>query len=78
MRSMLTRRDLLLDGKLQRVRMPVLIVSGTADLIVPYDVAIRLQREMPHARLVPLEGCGHLAAFECSNDALRAMREFLR
>ncbi len=78
MRSMLARRDLLLDGKLQRVRMPVLIVSGTADLIVPYDVAIRLQREMPHARLVPLEGCGHLAAFECSNDALRAMREFLR
>jgi pimeloyl-ACP methyl ester carboxylesterase len=78
MRSMLTRRDLLLDGKLQRVRMPVLIVSGTADLIVPYDVAVRLQREMPHARLVPLDDCGHLAAFECSDDALRAMRDFLR
>lgn len=77
MRSMLTRRDLLLDGKLQRTRMPVLIVAGTADLIVPYDVAVRLQRELPQAQLVPLNGCGHLAAFECSDEALRAMRAFL-
>jgi pimeloyl-ACP methyl ester carboxylesterase len=77
MRSMLTTRDDLLDGKLQRVRMPVLLVWGTRDRIVPYSVAALLQREMPHARLVALEGCGHLAIVECRAQALPAIDAFL-
>lgn len=78
MRSMLTRGDLLMDRKLQRVRMPVLIVAGTSDRIVPFDIAVRLKKEMPHAQLVPLQGCGHLAAFECRGATLRAVLAFLR
>ncbi len=77
MRSMLTRGDLLMDRKLQRVRMPVLIVAGTNDRIVPFDVAVRLKKEMPHAQLFPLDGCGHLAAFECRSATLRAVLGFL-
>jgi len=76
MRSMLERRDLLMDGKLQRVRMPVLILAGTADRIVPFDVALRLKREMPHATLVPLPGCSHLAMIECRTPALHALTAF--
>lgn len=76
MRSMLQRHDLLMDGKLQRVRMPVLIVAGTADRIVPFDVALRLKREMPHATLVTLPGCSHLAMIECRGPVLRAMAAF--
>lgn len=77
MRSMLERHDLLMDGKLQRVRMPVLIVAGTADRIVPFDVALRFKREMPHATLVPLPGCSHLAMMECRAATLRAMNAFI-
>jgi pimeloyl-ACP methyl ester carboxylesterase len=76
MRSMLERQDLSMDGKLQRVRMPVLIIAGTADRIVPFDVALRLKREMPHATLVPLPGCSHLAIIECRAPALRALTAF--
>jgi len=76
MRSMLQRHDLLMDGKLRRVRMPVLIVAGTSDRIVPFDVALRLKREMPHATLVPLRGCSHLAMIECRDAALTAMARF--
>jgi len=76
MRSMLERQDLLMDGKLQRVGMPVLIIAGTADRIVPFDVALRLKREMPHATLVPLPGCSHLAMVECRAPTLRAMNAF--
>lgn len=75
MASMLTRRDLL-DGRLQRVTMPVLLVWGTRDRIVPISVAAALQREMPHARLVRLEGCGHLAVVECREEALGAIATF--
>lgn len=75
MSSMLTKRDLL-DGRLSRVRMPVLLVWGTRDRIVPLSVAAALQREMPHATLVRLEGCGHLAVVECRAAALNAIAGF--
>lgn len=77
MASMLTLRDVL-DGRLQRVRMPVLLVWGTADRIVPFSLAAKMQREMPHARLVALPGCGHLAIIECRRKALPAIVGFLR
>jgi len=77
MRSMLRRRELLLDHKLQRVRMPVLIIAGTNDRIVPFSVARNLKNEMPHAILVPLPSCGHLAVFECRAATMRAMLPFL-
>jgi len=74
MRSALGGRDLM-DGKLARVRMPVLLVSGTNDRIVPFEVSKNLQKGMPQARLVPLEGCGHLALVEC--DAMIYVERFL-
>ncbi|HYH07073.1 MAG TPA: alpha/beta hydrolase [Thermoanaerobaculia bacterium] len=77
MRSMLTTRDDLLDGRLQRVTMPVLLVWGTRDRIVPFTVAKMMQRELPHARLVALEGCGHLAIVECRAQAVPAIDAFL-
>lgn len=77
MRSAL-RADDLLDRKLQRVTMPVLLVWGTRDRIIPISVAAMLQREMPHARLVRLEGCGHLAIVECRDRAVPPIVRFLR
>lgn len=76
MASMLTQRDLL-DGKLQRVTMPALLVWGTRDRIVPISVAAALQRELPQARMVRLDGCGHLAIVECRAAALTAIGKFL-
>ncbi|HEX6096008.1 MAG TPA: alpha/beta fold hydrolase [Thermoanaerobaculia bacterium] len=76
MASMLTLRDTL-DRKLQRVRMPVLLVWGTNDRIVPFSLAARMQQEMPQAELVSLQGCGHLAIVECRARALPAIVEFL-
>ena len=76
MRSML-KGDELLDGKVQRVTMPVLLVWGTADRIVPFRVAAAMQREMPQARVVALEDCGHLAVIECRAEGVPAMIGFL-
>lgn len=77
MREALSGRDLL-DHKLQRVRMPVLLVWGTSDRIIPFSVAAAMQRELPQARLVALPGCGHLAIIECREDALPPVEAFLR
>jgi len=76
MKSMLTLRDTL-DGKLQRVTMPVLLVWGTNDRIVPFSLAAKMQKEMPQAELVVLQGCGHLGVVECRDVALPAITRFL-
>jgi pimeloyl-ACP methyl ester carboxylesterase len=75
MRAALSGADLL-DGKLQRVTMPVLLVWGTHDRIIPFSVAASLKHELPHARVVALPGCGHLAIIECRDEALQAIEEF--
>jgi abhydrolase domain-containing protein 6 len=77
MRSMLSRRDLL-DRRLHRARMPVLLVWGTRDRIIPFSLGARMQEELPQARLVALEGCGHLAIIECREEALPPVVDFLR
>ena len=76
MHSMLSRRDVL-DGKLQRVTMPVLIVWGTNDRLAPPSLAARLHRELPQSRVVMIEGCGHLAVIECRAKAMPAITQFL-
>jgi pimeloyl-ACP methyl ester carboxylesterase len=76
MRSMFAGTDLL-DGRLAAVRMPVLLVWGTSDRIVPVSLAARMREEMPHATLAPLTGCGHLAIVECRREAIPPIVEFL-
>jgi pimeloyl-ACP methyl ester carboxylesterase len=76
MRAMLTHRDVM-DGKLQRVTMPVLIVWGTADRLAPPSLASRLHSELPQSRVVMIPGCGHLAVIECRAKAIPAIVQFL-
>lgn len=77
LRSIFERGDVM-DGKLQNVRMPVLLVWGTNDKVVPFEVAGKLQKELPQAKLVKLEGCGHLAVIECRDRMLPEVSAFLR
>lgn len=75
--SMLSRRDLM-DGRVSRVTMPVLLLWGTRDQLVPYPVGVRMQHELPNAKLVPLNGCGHLAVVDCRATAWPAIEKFLQ
>lgn len=77
MRAMLTGHDLV-EGKMQRATMPVLILWGTHDRIIPFTVAARMQRELRNSRIEPLPGCGHLAIIECRERALPPIEEFLQ
>jgi len=75
--SMLSRRDLM-DGRVSRVTMPTLLLWGTRDLLTPYSLGVRMQRDLPNATLVPLNGCGHLAIVDCKQAAWSAIDRFLR
>lgn len=47
-----------------RLTMPVAVVHGTDDRVVPYANAVHLVRNLPHAVLVTVEGAGHLCWIE--------------
>lgn len=47
------------DGKLAELGVPALILWGAEDRFAPLAAAKRLEREVPGARLVAIEGAGH-------------------
>ncbi len=71
-------RPLGLDKRLGEVRMPVLVVTGDDDRIVPTAQSIRLASEIPGAELVVIPNCGHIPQEECPEEFLRAVEEFIR
>jgi pimeloyl-ACP methyl ester carboxylesterase len=75
--SMGTGRDLL-DGKLAAIRVPVLIVWGEQDTLIPLSCGQEMHREIPQSRLVVVPGCGHLAPVECRDRTLAETIGFLR
>jgi pimeloyl-ACP methyl ester carboxylesterase len=54
-----------LDGSLARADMPVLIIWGRQDRLIPVAYATRLQAEFPRATLEILDGCGHVPMADC-------------
>jgi pimeloyl-ACP methyl ester carboxylesterase len=67
------------DGSAQlgRLRMPTLVMHGTADNVVDARNAPLLADAIPEARLERFEGLGHLFFYEEPDRVARALREYL-
>jgi len=60
---------------LQQVRVPTLVVTGAADVIIPPAESAAMAEAIPGAQLASIPGGGHLVAFEQAagfNEQLRA------
>jgi pimeloyl-ACP methyl ester carboxylesterase len=66
-----------LATRFAEVTVPTLLLWGRHDRIIPLWVGQRLERELPNARLVVLERCGHVPSEECPEESLGVVREFL-
>ncbi len=66
-----------LDRRLAELNLPVLVLTGDDDRIVPAGDSIRLASEIPAAELVVFERCGHVPQEECPQSFLEAIRQFL-
>lgn len=64
--------------RLKDISIPVLIIHGTEDTIVPPDQSIRLAKEIPGARLELLPDCGHVPQEECPVITAKLIRDFLQ
>jgi pimeloyl-ACP methyl ester carboxylesterase len=65
------------DGKLQSLNMPVLILWGEQDLLTPLSWGNALHQQIPQSTFVILQGCGHIALYDCRPQALPQIRNFL-
>jgi pimeloyl-ACP methyl ester carboxylesterase len=68
----------LLDGKLGAVQVPVLIVWGQQDALIPPSCGQEMHRELAQSTFVALPGCGHLAPVECRRQTLAETIKFLK
>ncbi|HAJ37193.1 MAG TPA: alpha/beta hydrolase [Chloroflexi bacterium] len=66
-----------LDERLGELTLPILVITGDDDRIVPTTQSVRLAQELPNARLTVIPACGHIAHEECPAPTLEAINQFL-
>jgi pimeloyl-ACP methyl ester carboxylesterase len=66
-----------LAEQLDRLQMPVLVLTGDDDRIIPTEQSVRLAGELPNAELVVFPDCGHVPQEECPGLFLEAVEGFL-
>jgi len=66
-----------LPRRLKSLQMPVLVISGDDDRLVPVTQSVRLADEIPVAELVIIPNCGHLPHEECPQLFLETINNFL-
>lgn len=65
------------SSQYRSLALPVLLIWGEKDRIVPIDVAYRLREQIPGARLVSLANSGHNPPEEQPGETAKAIREFM-
>ncbi len=66
-----------LAARIDRLRIPTLLLWGEEDPVIPCDHGRRLARELPEARLETFPGIGHLVIDEAGDLALAPLLTFL-
>ncbi len=68
------RLEDVLDRRARGIRAPTVILWGEADRVVPIEMATRMSKLIPKARLELIPACGHLPQQECPAPVSRALR----
>jgi pimeloyl-ACP methyl ester carboxylesterase len=74
--SFLTYQDVL-DGKLQGVKAPVLVIWGKEEKLIPLSVGEEMNQQLPNSSLLVCSDSGHLAVYECWNKLEPEVESFL-
>ena len=66
-----------LTTRLGEVKLPVLVISGDDDRIIPMDEIERITQTLPNAEFVVMPACGHVPQEECPEAFLGAVETYL-
>ena len=67
-----------LAERLNELTLPVLVITGDDDRIVPTEDSVRLAGELPNARLVVINNAGHVPHEEQPEAFMDAVNDFVR
>ncbi len=77
LKSMFAGQDLM-DGKMQTVTMPVLILWGKQDVLTPPTIGEQMHQAMPQSLYIAVDGYGHLAPIEGKEIFAKEVDRFLK
>lgn len=66
-----------LADKVKDFNLPILVITGDDDRIVPTEQSLRLADELPNAELAVIVQCGHVPHEECPGEFMQAVQDFL-
>ena len=66
-----------LAERLSEFDLPVLVITGDDDRIVPTEQSLQLAKEIPNAQLAVIPQCGHVPHEECPDVFMQAVTDFL-
>jgi len=66
-----------ISERYKSIDVPVLLIWGEKDKIVPLEVGRNLAGNIPNSKLVVVPNCGHVPQEECPSQAIEAMESFL-
>lgn len=66
-----------IEKRFSTIPIPVLVLWGREDRIVPFSHGLRFEHELKAGRLVPIESCGHVPQEERPEVTARLISEFL-
>lgn len=67
-----------LADHLKEFDLPMLVITGDDDRIVPTEQSLQLAKEIPGAKLAVIPQCGHVPHEECPVEFMQAVTDFLR
>lgn len=65
-------------GDLAGINVPTLVITSSADALIPADVTKPMASQIPGATLAVIEGAGHLSNLEAPDEFIRLLKEHLR
>jgi pimeloyl-ACP methyl ester carboxylesterase len=65
------------ENRLDEMDLPILVISGDDDRIVPKEESMRLADELSNASLAIMENCGHVPQEECPQAFWKAVGPFI-
>jgi pimeloyl-ACP methyl ester carboxylesterase len=66
-----------LGDSVKRIKAPTLVLWGRNDPVIPVQTADKLADDIPKAKKIVLDGCGHRPQVECSSVFAKAVQKFL-
>jgi pimeloyl-ACP methyl ester carboxylesterase len=65
------------SNEIEQIRVPVLVIHGDEDKLVPYENGVTLAEKIPNAEFLTIKGAGHIYVTEANDLVNKKVLEFL-